>query len=100
MLPLAGCASLAKTFAASFAKANGRSPNSPTSAFTLIELTVVILIIATLAALIMTGASSAIDHAKKVQVKNDITQLVNAVNAYYTDYGKYPMADARQGTDT
>ena len=61
---------------------------------------VVTLIIATLAALIMTGASGLIDRAKKVQAKNDITQIVNSVNAYYTDYGKYPMADARQGTDT
>jgi prepilin-type N-terminal cleavage/methylation domain-containing protein len=70
------------------------------AAFTLIELIVVILIIATLAALIMTGASSLIDRARKVQIKNDVTQIVNSVNAYYTEYGKYPMVDANQGTDT
>ena len=70
------------------------------AAFTLIEMIVVILIIATLAAMIMTGASSLIDRAKKVQAKNDVTQIVNSVNAYYTEYGKYPMVDANQGTDT
>src|SRR5439155_8361315 len=26
--------------------------------------------------------------------KNDLTQIVNAVNAYYTDYGKYPLVTA------
>ena len=70
------------------------------AAFTLIEMIVVILIIATLAAMIMTGASSLIDRARKVQAKNDVTQIVNSVNAYYTEYGKYPMVDANQGTDT
>ena len=28
---------------------------------------------------------------QKTQAKNDLTQIVNAVNAYYTDYGKYPI---------
>ena len=68
--------------------------------FTLIELLVVMLIIATLAGLIMTAGSSLIDRARKVQAKNDVTQIVNSVNAYYTEYGKYPMVDANQGTDT
>ena len=27
-----------------------------------------------------------------MQAKNDLTQIVNAVNAFYTDYGKYPLA--------
>jgi type II secretory pathway pseudopilin PulG len=74
--------------------------NRGEAAFTLIELTVVILIIMTLAAILMTGVSSAFDHAKKAQAKNDLTQIVTAVNAFYTEYGKYPMADAKQGTDT
>src|SRR5206468_8522521 len=81
-----------------FAVANNSAQRA--SAFTLIEMIVVILIIATLAAMIMTGASSLIDRARKVQAKNDVTQIVNAMNAYYTKYGKYPMVDANQGTDT
>ena len=61
---------------------------------------VVTLIIAALATLTITGASTVFDRARKTQAKNDETQIVTAVNAYYTEYGKYPMADARQGTDT
>jgi prepilin-type N-terminal cleavage/methylation domain-containing protein len=61
------------------------------SAFTLIELIVVILIIATLAALVMTGASGVLDRAKRTQAKNDVTQIVTAVNAFYTEYGRYPV---------
>ncbi len=32
------------------------------------------------------------DQARKTQAKNDLTQIVNAVNAFYTEYGKYPLA--------
>ena len=71
-----------------------------TSAFTLIELTVVILLIAILASAVLTASFGVMDRARKTQAKNDETQIVTAVNAYYTEYGKYPMADARQGTDT
>ena len=71
-----------------------------TRAFTLIEMLVVTLIIAALATLTMIGASTVFDRARKTQAKNDEAQIVTAVNAYYTEYGKYPMADARQGTDT
>jgi type II secretory pathway pseudopilin PulG len=31
------------------------------------------------------------NQARKTQAKNDLTQIVNAVNAYYTEYGKYPL---------
>src|SRR5207302_5584944 len=34
------------------------------------------------------------DRAKKVQAKNDLTQIVTAVNAFYTEYGRYPNAAA------
>jgi prepilin-type N-terminal cleavage/methylation domain-containing protein len=61
------------------------------SAFTLIEMTVVILIIATLAALLVTASSGVFDRARKVQAKNDVTQIVTAINAYYTEYGRYPV---------
>lgn len=60
-------------------------------AFTLVELVVVILIIAILAALLFTAGQTAIDRAKKAQAKNDLTQIVTAVNAFYTEYGKYPI---------
>ena len=71
----------------------------PNAAFTLIELTAVTLIIAMLAALIMTAASSTVDRAKRAQAKNDLTQLVTAINAFYTEYGQYPVA-AQSGADS
>src|SRR5437868_4011937 len=60
--------------------------------FTLIELIVVILVIAALAALLVPAASRTLDRAKSAQAKNDVTQIVTAVNAFYTEYGKYPIA--------
>ena len=70
-----------------------------TSGFTLIELVVVTLIIATLAAFILTAASGVLDRAKKTQAKNDLTQIVTAINAYYTEYGKYPVTVTSSTTD-
>jgi prepilin-type N-terminal cleavage/methylation domain-containing protein len=61
-------------------------------AFTLIELLVVIAIIAILIGLLFPAFRAVQDQAKRTQAKNDLTQIVNAVNAYYTDYGKYPIA--------
>src|SRR5947208_15547765 len=71
--------------------------------FTLIELLVVIAIIAVLLGLAFPVFQGVIDHAKKVQAKNDVTQIVTAVNAFYTEYGKYPVVstittDAFYGT--
>jgi prepilin-type N-terminal cleavage/methylation domain-containing protein len=61
-------------------------------AFTLIELLVVIAIIAVLIGLLFPAFRAVQNQAKQTQAKNDLTQIVNAVNAYYTDYGKYPIA--------
>jgi type II secretory pathway pseudopilin PulG len=69
------------------------------AAFTLIEMTVVILIIATLAAALLTATSGMFDRARKVQAKNDLTQLITAINAFYTEYGQYPVA-AQSGDDS
>ncbi len=60
-------------------------------AFTLIELLVVISIIAVLASLTFTGVQTAMVAAKKVQAKNDMAQIVTAITAYYTEYGRYPI---------
>src|SRR5437762_9174444 len=60
------------------------------SAFTLIEMIVVMLIIATLAALITTAGFNTFERARKVQAKNDVTQIATAINAFYTEYGRYP----------
>ena len=61
-------------------------------AFTLIELLVVIAIIAVLLGLVFPVFQGVLERAKKVQAKNDLTQIVTAVNAFYTEYGKYPTS--------
>lgn len=59
--------------------------------FTLIELLVVITIIVILLGFIFPAYQGVQERAKKVQAKNELTQIVNAVNAYYADYGVYPI---------
>jgi prepilin-type N-terminal cleavage/methylation domain-containing protein len=59
-------------------------------AFTLLELMVVIAIVVVLAGLLFPAVQSILDRAKKVQAKNDLSQIVTAVNAFYTEYGRYP----------
>src|SRR2546425_12968038 len=64
------------------------------SAFTLIELLVVIAIIIILIGFLFPAFRGVQDQAKRTQAKNDLTQIVTAVNAFYTEYGKYPLATA------
>jgi len=71
-----------------------RPPQKDKRAFTLIELLVVIAIIAILIGLLFPAFSAVQNQAKRTQAKNDLTQIVNAVNAYYTEYGKYPLVTA------
>jgi type II secretory pathway pseudopilin PulG len=67
-------------------------------AFTLIEVLVVITIIIILMAFLLPAFRGVQNQAKRTQAKNDLTQIVTAVNAYYTEYGKYPVTT--QGDDT
>jgi prepilin-type N-terminal cleavage/methylation domain-containing protein len=60
------------------------------SAFTLIELLIVMGIIVILMGLLFPAFRGAQDQAKKVQAKNDLAQIVTAITAYYTEYGRYP----------
>jgi prepilin-type N-terminal cleavage/methylation domain-containing protein len=68
-----------------------RSPAEHKRAFTLIELLVVVAIIAILIGLLFPAFKAVQNQARQTQAKNDLTQIVNAVNAFYTDYGKYPI---------
>jgi type II secretory pathway pseudopilin PulG len=70
-----------------------KTPNRAT-AFTLIELLVVIAIIIILVGLLYPAYNAVQSQAKRTQAKNDLTQIVTAVNAYYTEYGKYPLVAA------
>jgi len=62
-----------------------------TSAFTLIELLVVISLIAILVGIGVPTFTSVMNQARKTQAKNEEQQIVAAVNAFYTEYGKYPL---------
>src|SRR5215472_18134073 len=66
-------------------------------AFTLIELLVVIAIIAILVGLLFPAFKAVQNQARSTQAKNDLTQIVNAVNAFYTDYGRYPVPASTTG---
>jgi prepilin-type N-terminal cleavage/methylation domain-containing protein len=59
-------------------------------AFTLIELLVVITIIIILMAFLFPAFRGVQDQAKRAQAKNDLTQMVTAIGAFYTEYGQYP----------
>ncbi len=67
-------------------------------AFTLIELLVVITIIAILMGLLFPAFQGAQNQAKRTQTKNDVMQIVTAVNAFYTEYGQYPVPGTADST--
>ena len=72
----------------------GMQRHSDERAFTLIELLVVMAVIIILASLLFPALRGAQEQARRTQAKNDLTQIVTAVNAFYTEYGKYPGASA------
>jgi len=75
-----------------------RPPCRHPRAFTLIELMVVIGIIGILVGLVVPSLFGVYERARKAQAKNELTQIVNAVNAFYTDYGKYPTSAVTDAT--
>jgi prepilin-type N-terminal cleavage/methylation domain-containing protein len=64
------------------------------AAFTLIELLVVIVIVAILMGVAFPVFQGVQNQAKKAQAKNDLVQIVTAVNAFYTEYGRYPTSES------
>jgi prepilin-type N-terminal cleavage/methylation domain-containing protein len=92
-----------KKFAIAWARSPAREARAlpgTNRAFTLIELLVVIAIIVVLVGLLFPAFKAVQNQARSTQAKNDLTQIVNAVNAFYTDYGKYPLpSTATVGAD-
>jgi prepilin-type N-terminal cleavage/methylation domain-containing protein len=74
------------------------SGHARASAFTLIELLVVIVIIAILMGVAFPVFQGVQNQAKKAQAKNDLIQIVTAVNAFYTEYGRYPTSESTDST--
>jgi prepilin-type N-terminal cleavage/methylation domain-containing protein len=65
------------------------------SAFTLVELLVVITIIAILAALGTVGIMKAMDTAKNTRIKMEVDMLDAAMKAFKLEYGSFPPCDVR-----
>ena len=76
-----------------------RSPNG-LSGFTLIELLVVIATIAILFGIGFPTFIAIMEKARKTQAANEEQQIITAVNGYYTDYGRYPLASGADFTFT
>jgi len=60
------------------------------AAFTLVEMLVVIVIIGMLAGLLFPAVGAAIRTAKRTKAKTEVTNLVIAFGAYYTEFGYWP----------
>jgi prepilin-type N-terminal cleavage/methylation domain-containing protein len=68
--------------------------HSEERAFTLIEILVVMTLIAILVGIGVPAFTSVMEQARKTQAKNEEQQIIAAVNAFYTEYGKYPLVTA------
>jgi prepilin-type N-terminal cleavage/methylation domain-containing protein len=72
------------------------NPSSPArnrkSAFTLIEMLVVIAIIGILAGMLLPALSKAKNSAKRGQAKTEISHIVAAIKQYEATYGRFPMS--------
>jgi prepilin-type N-terminal cleavage/methylation domain-containing protein len=63
------------------------------SAFTLIEILVVISIIAILASLGFPAMRGALESGRKAQARNDVQQIAAAIRAFQLEYGRLPSSD-------
>lgn len=59
---------------------------------TLIEILIVLAIIGTLMAVLIPQVTSRLDKSRVGQTKIAMGQVVNALNLYYTDCGKFPKS--------
>lgn len=69
------------------------SRHSPLSAFTLVELLVVIAIIVILMSLLLTAVPAVKEAARKAEARNTCNMVVTAINSYYTEYARFPPLD-------
>ena len=68
-------------------------------AFTLVELLVVIAIIVILMSLLLTAVPAVKKAAGKAEARNTANMVVTALNAYYTEYAKFPPTELAAAAD-
>jgi len=68
--------------------------------FTLIELLIVVAIIGLLAAVAVPAMVSALDSGKQKATLGDLRMIGQALDRYYIDHGRYPLATAWEAVDT
>lgn len=75
------------------------TPASGSSGFTLVELLVVIAIIVILMGILLGAVPAVKEASRKLEAKNMANQIVVAVNAYYTEYSKFPPLIGKDDPD-
>lgn len=70
------------------------TPESAKSGFTIVELLIVIVVIAILAAITIVSYGGIQSRATNVAVQSDISNIAQKMQLYYTDKGSYPDANS------
>ncbi len=72
-----------------------RSPRYPRNAggFSFVEVMIVVVIIGLLAGAVAIKVSDYVDKAKQNRTRSDIATIMNAVESFYADKGRYPGND-------
>ena len=70
-----------------------RTRTHPRRAFTLIELLLVLVILAVLAAVVVPKFTSRSEQARTTAAKTDISSMETALDAFEVDCGRYPSSE-------
>lgn len=74
-----------------------RKMNRSRSAFTLIELLLVLVILGVLAAIVVPKFTGRTEQARKQGAKTSISNLSGTINTFETDTGRFPTSDEGLG---
>jgi len=72
-------------------------PKNKQRGFTIVELLIVIVVIAILAAIVIVAYSGIQERARISSMQSDMLTLNKAIQMYYTDNGSYPITPTGPG---